>query len=118
MPADTEHIVVDALTYADEKGAEPYFHDQMVWCDDTPDFKVQMATWRCELGIRVHLARKARMRRLSYDWLAGLREIVIDHARCLRTFEEFACKEFVRDRDGRWIDEIPDGDDHSINAVR
>lgn len=118
MPADTGRIVVDALTYADETGAEPYFHDQMVWCDDTPDSKVQMATWRRELGIRVHPARKARMRRISYDWLAGLREIVIDPARCPRTFEEFTCKEFLRDRDGRWIDEIPDGDDHSIDAVR
>ena len=58
------------------------------------------------------------MRRLSYDWLAGLREIVIDPAGCPRTFEEFTCKEFLRDRDGRWIDEIPDGDDHSIDAVR
>lgn len=91
---------------------------QMVQCDDASDSKVQMATWRRELGIRVHPAREARMRRLSCDWLAGLREIVIDSARCPRTFDEFTCKEFMCDRDGRWIDEIPDGDDYSIDAVR
>lgn len=118
MPVDTGRVVVDSLTYADAPGGEPYYHDQVVWCDDTPDSKVQMATWRRELGIRAHPARKARMRRLSYEWLAGLREIVIDPARCPLAFEEFSLKEFERDRDGRWIDEIPDGNDHSIDAVR
>ena len=34
------------------------------------------------------------------------------------TFEEFAIKEYERDRDGNWLDIIPDGDDHSIDAVR
>ena len=32
------------------------------------------------------------MRKLSYEWLAGLREIVIDPVRCPLTFEEFAMK--------------------------
>lgn len=114
MPADTGKIVVDSLTYADEAKGEPYFHDQIVYCDDTPDSKVQMNVWRRELGIRVHAARKARMRRLSYEWLAGLREIIIDPNRC----PEFTLKEFERDKDGNWIDEIPDGNDHSIDAVR
>ena len=118
MPADTGQIVVDSLTYADEEGGEPYFHDQIVYCDDTPDSKVQMSTYRRDLGIRIHPARKARMRRLSYEWLAGLREIVIDSTRCPLTFAEFTLKEFERDRDGNWIDEIPDGNDHSIDAVR
>ena len=58
------------------------------------------------------------MRRLSYEWLAGLREIVIDPVRCPLTFAEFSLKEYMRDRDGNWIDEIPDGNDHSIDAIR
>ena len=33
MPADTGKIVVDSLTFADEAGGEPYFHDQIVYCD-------------------------------------------------------------------------------------
>ena len=96
----------------DEEGGEPYFHNQVVYADDTPDSKVQMNTWRRELGIRVHAARKARMRRLSYEWLAGLREIVIDPDRCPLTFTEFTLKEFERDKEGNWIDEISDGNDH------
>ena len=90
----------------------------MVWVDDTPDGKVQTSVYRRDLGIRARPARKGRMRKLSYEWLAGLREIVIDPVRCPLTFEEFAMKEYERDRDGSWLDIIPDGDDHSIDAVR
>ena len=118
MPADTGRVVVDALTYPDVAGQDPYYHDELVWCDDTPDAKVQMGVYRRDLGIKIRPARKARMRRLSYEWLAGLREIVIDSARCPLTFAEFSFKEYARDRDGSWIDEIPDGNDHSIDAVR
>ena len=118
MPAETGQIVVDALTFPDSEGEDAYYHDQLVWCDDTPDSKVQMNVWRRELNIRVHAARKARMRKVSYEWLAGLREIVIDPMRCPLTFSEFTLKEYERDRDGNWMDVIPDGNDHSIDAVR
>lgn len=77
-----------------------------------------MATHLRDLGIRARPARKARMRRLSYEWLAGLREIVIDPVRCPLTLEEFRMKEYRRERDGTWSDDIPDGADHSIDAVR
>lgn len=62
-------------------------------------------------------ARKSNMRRLSYEWLAGLREIMIDPVRRPLVYEEFRLKEFERDRDGTWVDEIPDRNDHSIDAV-
>lgn len=54
----------------------------------TPDGKQSMAVWRRELG---------------------LREIVIDPVRCPLAYEEFRLKEFERDHDGTWLDEIPDG---------
>ena len=76
-----------------------------------------MAVWRRELGLRVRPTRKSNMRRLSYEWLARLREIVSDLVRCPLAYEEFRLKEFERDRDGTWLDEIPDGNDHSIDAV-
>ena len=79
---------------------------------------IRRRLWRRELGLRVRTARKSNMRRLSYEWLAGLREIVIDPVRCPLAYEEFRLKEFERDRDGTWVDEIPDGNDHSIDAVR
>ena len=40
------------------------------------------------------------MRRLSYEWLAGLWEIVIGAERCPLTFAEFTLKEFERNREG------------------
>ena len=58
------------------------------------------------------------MRRISYMWLAGLRSIEIDPVRCPHAFEEFRLKEFEKNKAGEWIDEIPDGNDHSIDAVR
>lgn len=117
-PSDTAQIIVNALTYSDKPGEEPRYHDQLVWCDDTADGKVQMAEYRREWGIKAHPARKGNMRRLSYEWLASLREIVIDPARCPLTYEEFCLKEYGKDRNDEWIDEIPDGNDHSIDAVR
>lgn len=42
-PAETETMAVEELTFADEPGAEPYQHDELIWCDDTPDGKQSMA---------------------------------------------------------------------------
>lgn len=97
---------------------ESHTTDQIVYCDDTPDSKVQMATWRRELEIRVYAVWKTRMRRLSYGWLARLREIVIDPNSCPPTFSELTLKEFEKDNKGNWVDNIPDDNDHSIDAVR
>lgn len=84
----------------------------------TPDGKQSMALWQRELGLRVRPARKSSSQRLSHERLAGLREIVIDPVRRSLAYEEFRLKEFERDRDGTWVDEIPDENDHSIDAVR
>lgn len=85
------------MTYADEPGEEPCYHDELVWADDTPDGKQQMAAYRRDFGIRIRPVQKARMRKLSYEWLAGLLEIVIDSQRCPLTYEEFQLKEYLRD---------------------
>lgn len=36
----------------------------------------------------------------------------------VHAYEEFRLKEFERDRDGTWVDEIPDRNDHSTDTVR
>ncbi|MCI8469351.1 MAG: terminase [Eggerthellaceae bacterium] len=118
LPEDTGKVIVDALTYPDKPGDEPRFHRQRIWYDDTPDGKAQGAVYRRKLGLDARPAAKGGMRELSYQMLAGLREIVIDPVRCPLTFEEFKLKEYDKDRDGNWIEGIPDGNDHSIDAVR
>lgn len=59
-----------------------------------------MAVWHRGLGLRVRPARKRDMMQLSYEWPAGLWEIVIDPVRCPLAYEKFRLKEFERDRDG------------------
>ena len=63
-PEETGRIVLDSLTYADEPGEEAYYHDQVVWVDDTPDGKVQTSVYRRDLGIRARPARKGRAQAL------------------------------------------------------
>ena len=60
--------------------------------DDTPDSKQSMAARLCELFI-------------DPEWTS-------------LTCEEFRPKEYDRNRDGTWLDDIPNGSDHGIDAVR
>lgn len=115
MPEETGRIVREALTYSD--GGEPRFHNQRIWYDDTADGKYQGEVYR-RMGLSARPAQKGSMREYSYQWLQGLREIVIDPARCPLTYEEFRLKEYERDKEGNWMEGIPDGNDHSIDAVR
>lgn len=57
-------------------------------------------------------------RRYSFKWLQGLKAIVIDPARCPHAAKEFRAYEYERNRDGEILNSYPDGDDHSIDAVR
>lgn len=118
LPSETGQMVIDALTYADSLHGEPVFHNQLIWCDDTADGKQQMTTYRRQFGLNARPARKGNMRDLSYMWLAGLREVVIDSSRTPDLAKEFQLKEYAKDKDGNWINSIPDGNDHAIDAVR
>lgn len=57
-------------------------------------------------------------REYSYKWLQSLKAIVIDNVRCPNACTEFLEKEYERDREGNVISGYPDGNDHSIDAVR
>jgi len=119
-PAETAEITRQALTYSDGRGSDgrprpPTFHDQAILCDDANP--ADITVYR-RAGVRARAAGKGNMRKPSYQWLAGLREIAIDPRRCPLTFQEFALCEYERDREGNWVDDYPDGNDHSIDAVR
>ena len=114
-PEETARMATAALTYADTEGGEAYYHAQRVLCDDANP--ADIAVYRRE-GVRASAAGKGNLRKASYQWLAGLREIAIDPRRCPLTFKEFALCEYERDREGNWVDDYPDGNDHSIDAVR
>ena len=57
-------------------------------------------------------------RRYSMKWLQGLAHIYIDKRHCPKTYWEFINYEYEQDKDGNFISEYPDGNDHSIDAVR
>ena len=48
----------------------------------------------------------------------GLCKTVTGPVRCLLAYEELRLKEFERNREGSWVDEIPDGNDRSIDVAR
>ncbi len=108
-PRDTGGIIRESLGACGEQG-EP------VWCDDAG--ATEIGVYRRECGINARAAGKGGLRRASYQWLAGLREIAIDPERCPLTYEELALCEFAKDRQGRWVDDYRDGNDHSIDAIR
>ncbi|HZW02886.1 MAG TPA: PBSX family phage terminase large subunit [Anaerolineaceae bacterium] len=54
----------------------------------------------------------------SIKWLQGLTEIVIDPERCPYAADEFIDYEYEQDKDGNFISEYPDKNNHSIDRVR
>ena len=56
--------------------------------------------------------------RYGIKWLQGLRHIYIDKHRCPESYREFINYEYEQERDGTFISQYPDVDNHSIDAVR
>lgn len=53
-------------------------------------------------------------RRYSMKWLQGLSHIYIDKKHCPHTYWEFVNYEYETDRDGNFISDYPDGNDHCL----
>lgn len=87
-----------------------------VWADAAEPKSI--AAFR-RLGLLCRAAGKGRgSLQYSLRWLAGLRAIVIDPARCPETAREFGNYCYVCDRDGRPTGDAPDRDNHHIDAAR
>jgi len=56
--------------------------------------------------------------RYSIKWLQSLKSIVIDNTRCPHAAEEFLNYEYEQTKDGEYISEYPDVNNHGIDAVR
>ncbi len=56
--------------------------------------------------------------RYGIKWLQGLRHIYIDKRNCPETWREFTQYEYAQDKDGNFISDYPDENNHSIDAVR
>lgn len=51
-------------------------------------------------------------------WLQSLKSIIIDNVRCPHTAEEFLNYEYTQTKDGEYISDYPDANNHAIDAVR
>ena len=51
-------------------------------------------------------------------WLQSLSKIVIDKKRCPNTYREFVNYEYAKNKDGEFISEYPDKNNHAIDACR
>ena len=56
--------------------------------------------------------------RYGIKWLQGLNHIYIDRRRCPYTYKEFTHYEYLQDKDGNFISDYPDENNHSIDATR
>lgn len=54
----------------------------------------------------------------SMKWLQGLRHIYIDKRRCPNTYKEFIGYEYLTDKQGNFISQYPDKNNHFIDATR
>lgn len=54
----------------------------------------------------------------SIKWLASLAAIIIDPKRCPFSAKEFISYEYLRNKDGQFVNGYPDADNHAIDAVR
>ena len=57
-------------------------------------------------------------RDFGYRWLQSLNEIIIDPARCPNTLKEFQTMEYLKDKDGKYINDYPKIYDDAIDAIR
>lgn len=56
--------------------------------------------------------------RYGIKWLQGLNHIYIDRRMCPKTYKEFTHYEYCQDREGNFISDYPDENNHSIDACR
>lgn len=102
------------LTWPDQEGARPTYHRLPVWADDAD---TQQIAQQRDAGLDAHPSKKGGRRMASYRWLSSIRW-VIDPECCPRLAAEVRRKQYEQLPDGRFVERIPDGDDHWIDATR
>ncbi|MEG2368748.1 MAG: phage terminase large subunit [Gordonibacter sp.] len=114
QPPAAANLIHDALTWSDDPGAAPEYHHIKVASDDAAPEQISAQR---DAGVNARAAGKGNKRMASYVWLASVKW-VIDPARCPKLAAEVRRKQYDRNKDGEWLNVIPDGDDHYIDATR
>lgn len=70
-------------------------------------------------GFNIYAANKgAGSREFGYRFLQSMNEIVIDPIRCPNILKEFQTMEYLKDKDGKYINDYPKINDDGIDALR
>lgn len=70
-------------------------------------------------GFNIYPANKgAGSRDFGYRFLQSMNEIIIDPIRCPNILKEFQTMEYLKDRDGKYINDYPKINDDGIDAIR
>lgn len=114
QPDEQAERIKSALTWPDAEGGEAVCHRLRVLSDDANPQHI--AAQRAE-GVDARAAGKGGLRMNSYEWLASI-DWVIDPVRCPRLAKEVREMQYEQNADGEWLNSIPDGNDHWVDAAR
>lgn len=102
-----------ALTWSDDGRTETY-HRARVLSDDARN---DLIAAQRDAGVNARASEKGFMREASYGFLQTC-NWVIDPERCPRLAKEVRAMQYEQNDDGEWLNVIPDGNDHWVDATR
>lgn len=114
QPDEQAERIKDALTWSDSEGMEPEYHYITVYSDDARN---DLISAQYGFGVDARAAGKGNMRKASYQWLASV-TWVIDPNRCPELAKEVREMQYEQNKDGEWLNTIPDKNDHYVDATR
>ena len=116
LPPDGQAERVKALLTWDGGDGRPAYHHLPVLSDDADPTAIAVQR---DHGVNARAAGKGKPGRMaSYRFLQSLSEWVIDPERCPRLAAEVRALEYAQTPDGEVLNEIPDGNDHWVDATR
>jgi PBSX family phage terminase large subunit len=80
--------------------------------------KKSILEWRGK-GFNIRGARKRKnSEKYGIKWIAGRTKLVVDPARCPKAYQQLSQYEFVRDKEGRFTDQLPKLNDDVSDCLR
>lgn len=114
QPNEQAERIKKLLTWRDTPDGELEYHYIDVRSDDANPTAIAAQK---AAGVHAKAAQKGNMRMASYEWLASV-NWVIDPVRCPNLAKEVREMQYEQNADGEWLNCIPDGNDHWLDAAR
>lgn len=102
-----------ALTWSDDGRTETYHHARVL----SDDARNDLISAQRDAGVNARASEKGFMREASYEFLQSC-TWVIDPVRCPHLAKEVREMQYEKNADDEWLNSIPDGNDHWVDATR